>query len=182
MGKFGIVGILVCLSVLVGGCSSIPLSTMVQFSTFDESDFLEIDPNHIRAKVQLEQGFALSTDKSKLEIGIETLNGYSNYLFPLQELAVKMIEPKNTFFFTPEPVIEYQLTLTPQAVAAFLALQQEIKAKKPESYSLSVGTHLGERPENAESVTMSVLLKLGENNDYFTLVDNAALALDNTGE
>ncbi|WDE06447.1 hypothetical protein SG34_005875 [Thalassomonas viridans] len=182
MGKRAVVGVLLALSVMFGGCSSIPLSTMMKFSTFDESDFLEIDPRQLRARVRLEQGFTLSAEKSKLEIEIDTLKGRINYLFPLQELSAKVVTQEASLFFTPEPVTEYQLKLTGQAVSAFLALQQEIKAKKPGSYSLSVSTSLGERPENAEEVTMSVLLKLSEGDDYFTLVDNATLALGKASE
>ena len=135
MGKWVLTGLFCCFLGAISGCSSIPLSTMIKFSSFDERDFLEITPAELRARVQLEQGFALSAKKSKLEIEIETVKGRQNYQFPLQEFALVVIPEEKGLFFTSKEISEYQLGLTTEAIDSFLALQQQIKTEIPKNYS-----------------------------------------------
>ena len=175
MAKWIISALLIASTGLLGGCSSIPLSTMMKFSTFDESDFIGIDPHQLRAKILLEQGFSLSANDSKLAIEIDTLQGRINYRFPLLQEGVKVIEQQASLFSWSKSVSEYQLALTDKGIASFLALQQEIKLNTPKSYSLSVNTRLAQKPAERGEVTMSVLLRFTGNSTYFTLIDNAVL-------
>lgn len=48
----GSILIIILLTLLIQGCSNVPLSTMMKMSGFDEGDFIELNPEDIRVRVR----------------------------------------------------------------------------------------------------------------------------------
>ena len=57
---------------IVSGCASIPLSTMLKFSSYQKSDFVAIKPADIRAKIILDQPIEIDIEKVELGLEVET--------------------------------------------------------------------------------------------------------------
>ena len=68
---------------IVSGCASIPLSTMLKFSSYQKSDFVAIKPADIRAKIILDQPIEIDIEKVELGLEVETEQGDRVFKFPL---------------------------------------------------------------------------------------------------
>lgn len=164
------------------GCANIPLGTMLKLAIFGENYFLELDPSHIRTRVQLDNGFTMSIPDSSLNLQIETIQGLEFFAFPLRHVETVTLPGTSNWFSSTPARTQYDLALTDGAIASFSNLQSAISERNGQNYSLDVNVSLSGEPEGADQVTMSVLLKLTEEDDYFTLIDKATLDFGNREE
>ena len=67
--------VLLLLCLWLGGCVSIPLSTIVRMSTFDEQDFVALNPDVVRVRITLPQVFKLDAGQSSLGVKITSPAG-----------------------------------------------------------------------------------------------------------
>ena len=101
---------------IVSGCASIPLSTMLKFSSYQKSDFVAIKPADIRAKIILDQPIEIDIEKVELGLEVETEQGDRVFKFPLSLLERRAIPAKEGWFAFDEAKNEYILNLSAESV------------------------------------------------------------------
>ncbi len=170
--------LLLFLLLTLHSCASVPLSTMVQMSSFDTQDFIKLNEDELRVKIMLPQGFKLNTDKSWLGIDIKSAAGKHQGIFELDQDYEKVISQSRGFLEESELVTEYTLQLSEASKVKFRNLQKFISRASAEDIHIRVVPKLKFIPEGAVSVQVWVDLLLSKAQGYFTLVNAAQLPLN----
>ena len=148
-------------------------------SFFDAQDFVELNPDEVRVKVALPEGFYLNAETSWLGIDITSPAGEHHGVFKLKQESVHSRKISAGIFSEPEQVITYLLSLSPSSQVEFNDLQQFISKATAEDISIRVVPKLESYPQNATAVTVSIDLLISQSQGFFTLVDSAHLPLGN---
>ncbi|GAA5215472.1 hypothetical protein ACFSJ3_11505 [Corallincola platygyrae] len=167
-------------SLLVVGCASVPLSTMVKMSQFGPEQFVELDGNALRAKVTVEEAVGLKPEQTRLAVTIASPQGEFTKEFDFKLVSETPVIEKRLFR---DPLYwrDYELKLSQQGYQTFQEFQQLVKADPQlDSLSLSVGARLKNPPPEGEVVTLSIALKLYEQEDYMPLFDKAEVKMGRT--
>ena len=162
---------------LFSGCTSIPLSTIVQMSTFDGDDFVALDPQALRVKITLLKGFELNTRQSWLGIGLSSPAGELREVFRLKKESIVSHVKSSGMFSPPEQVISYTLSLRPASREKFIKLQAFFDKAPPDEVDIRVVPKLASYPETAKSVKTWIELQLNYKDGFFSLIDGAELSL-----
>ena len=172
--------ILLTVILLLTGCSSIPLSTMLEMRSYSKEDFLATQPEQLRAQVLLVQPVRADLEKVELQLALETSKGLRLYQFPLQ-LLVEDQQPEVSGLFSTTPAKNsYTFKLSEEAITNFVEMQQLLAEQKSAKLNFTISSGLLDIPKGASSVTLTARLKLSEQNDYLTLFEDAKLALDHS--
>ena len=174
--------LLLTLTIIIGSCSSVPLSTIARMSSFDSQDFVSLNPDDLRVIVVLPREFTLDTKTSWLGVDISSSAGMHQGVFELCEESVRSEETSKGFFSEPEEITSYLLSLTPASKEKFNSLQVFVSKAAAEEVTIRVVPKLASRPENATSVSVSIDLQLSQEQGFFTLVDSAQLMLGESGQ
>ena len=67
--------LLIALVIFTSACSHMPLSTMVSMSSFDEEDFIAINPSEIKVKIRTDKYLDLSDRHIKLQFKLVSPSG-----------------------------------------------------------------------------------------------------------
>jgi hypothetical protein len=165
---------------LLSGCSSIPLSTMLEMRSYGKEDFLATQPEHLRAQVLLSQPVRANLDEVQLKLALETSKGSRLYQFPLQLLAEEQVPAASGLFSATPAKNSYTFKLSEQAIANFVEMQQLLAEQTSGKFNFTISSGLLDVPQGASSVTLTARLKLSEQHDYLTLFENAKLTLDHS--
>ena len=173
MFKLRIALLIALFNVLLTSCASVPISTMAHFSGFDESNFLQIDPAKLRVKAQINSSAKVDLVKAtKLSAGLEDENGRREFVFPL-EIISKNVLPGKSGVFTDTPAFDvYTLKLSAAGNSAFKDYQHAASHGGPKRGSFTAGLNIDKAFDTEEEIYFTVALKLPEEDDYLTLVDN----------
>jgi len=154
----------------ITGCMSVPLSTLVRMSTFNERDFAALDAEVVRVRIKLPEGFALNVAKSWLGIEITSAAGAHQATFELdQELVQTSLTPRGSV---------YVLRLSPPSRTKFRDLQRFIGKGRADEISIRVVPRLASFPKDATSAKVWIDLLLSKTQGYFTLLDGATIELE----
>ncbi len=165
-------------SLIISGCSSIPLGTMLQLSSFDEKSFLELNPEELKIKIQIDKPVKIKVDQTDLTMVLETSKGKTILDYPLKVLSIKDFPPRKKLF-TPLPGrTEYDFLLSKEAINNFHTLQSELRTDYPKKLNFSVGTGFDDFSEKLSKVTLSIFIKLDEDDGYITLFDRAPIEIE----
>lgn len=166
------------LSFVLSGCMSIPVSTMVRFATFDDEDLLQIDPSQVRMRITSDNDAPLIVKKTKLKMEMVAEDGAKATMPGAVILeSEEDLHPEKTLWgYTPEHV--YVLRLDEDAAASFHKLQE--KVRRNEKGYLTVGVDYDF--SGKEKARVTVELKLGAQEDYFTLLDKATFSPEDLRE
>lgn len=175
------------LCILLTSCASIPLGTMLEFSSFDETRLLAIEPKDVRVKVILDKPIQLKADDTILSLGLDLPDGIRLYKFRLRLLDVQNIPPEEGIFFSTTAKTQSTLMLSTEAIEQFKAVQQLLKDDlvtkgSDVTFAINAGFDLNEGPNVAQSaapseVTISILLQLAADTDFVVLIDDAKLGI-----
>lgn len=168
---------LVLLVLFLYGCSSIPVSTMFKYRNFNEQSFASLNPSQIRSKIRVSDPFTLKLEKIKLSLSLENEKGLRNFPFPLVLEDQHLIASQEGFFSSTPAKTEYTFRLSEQAVASFAETQNLLSEDLNGKYSFSIGAGFNEEPKEGQSVYISILLQLNEEDGYFTLIEDAEVDL-----
>ena len=163
---------------LLSGCASIPLATMLQFSGFDAQAFQHINPSELRAKISIDEPAHLKADSVDLNLALNDNKGIRTFTFPLTLLEQNKISADTGLFFSSPAKTEYIFKLASSAIESFEEVQGIIAANSGGSFKLSVDSEFEHLPESVNEITVSILLKLSEQSDFVTLIDEATLAFE----
>lgn len=170
--------ILTAVMIFLCGCSSVPLSTMVKFGLMGIDDLADIKPEEIRAKVHIDNPIKIVPDKTKITLELDTDQEIFLYKFDLKLLHTNIIEPQIGWFSESLGKTEYIYSLNDTAIENFRATQSAAATKSLNGFSLSVKWRLDNYNDESD-MTVSVYLKLAENQDYFVMFDRLALEFTN---
>mgnify|MGYP001151444530 CR=1 FL=1 len=175
--------VVVLLSIILASCSNIPLSTMMKFSNYQQSDFLDIDPRELRIKATINHVIDIDLSKATtLSVAFDSEGTNSSLDFQLEKIKTDLIPAKKGLFSdTPAYRVNY-LKLTEQSINDFNHLIKVANdgTRKQGQFQAGLGWN---KPINAkgETILFSVALKLSDNDLYFTLIDEFELALPDEG-
>lgn len=163
-------GLVACLA--ISGCMSIPVSTMVRMATFDETDFLELQPAQLRIRITSDSDAPLILRKTRLNL---EMLGRDGGRAPMNGAVVLESEedltPEKTFWpFAYKPEHVYVLKLDEDAIASYQHLQERIKRRELRAV-LTNGVDYDFKGQEEAQITVE--LKLASAEDYFTLLDKA---------
>ncbi len=161
-------------------CSSVPISTMLKLSSFDEQSILTIEPSLIRAKITVNEFIDIDLPNTKLGLSLENSQGKLQLQFPLAKISLTENSASDSFFSSSPASQTYLLQLSPDAIADFKKLQKQLKSSDKNTFGFSVAAKLNKQedltPEQEqERLFMTIELKLNKNEEFFTLIDNAEL-------
>lgn len=168
--------LLLCLALT--GCVSVPLSTMVRMSTFDERDFAQLDPEVLRVRIRLPAAFALDAARSALGVRITAAAGEHRGEFRLDPERVDPTLLPGGLLAADVPGRGYTLRLSAESIVAFRQLQDFVAGGPPSGVVISVAPRLSAFPDDARQVRVWVDLRLREGQDFFTLLDAAEIPMD----
>ncbi|WP_417663846.1 hypothetical protein [Pseudidiomarina donghaiensis] len=163
---------------LLAGCASIPLTTMLQFSGFDANAFQNINPSELRAKISIDEPANVKAESVDLNLALNDNKGIRTFTLPLALLEQNKISADTGLFFSSPAKTEYVFKLASSSIESFQEVQGIIAANSGGSFKLSVGSEFEPLPESVNEITVSILLKLTEQSDYVTLVDEATLTFE----
>jgi len=167
--------ILLC-TLFLTSCSSIPFTTMVHFSNAKPEDFFTVDPRGILVKVSINSAVHFdATSAIKLSASIEENTGQRIIRFPLA-LVNKTTQAAVEGVFNDNPAINiYILKLAPKAIANLKLLHQESTSGIKKRVGLSAGINFSKGAEDVigidENTMLSIALKLTEQGEFITLID-----------
>ena len=156
------------------GCSTVPLSTMLKLGLMDRDDLANIKPEEIRAKVHIDNPMKIVPGVTKLTLELDADQGIFLYKFDLKLLHTNTIEPQIGWFSESVGKTEYVFSMNGSAIESFRATQSAAATKSLNGFALSLKYALDNYIDESD-MTLSVYLKLAENQDYFLLFDEAEL-------
>lgn len=171
----------ILISVLLSSCASVPLGTMLEFLSFGKDDFVNIEPQDLRAKIQVDEPVLADVESAELALELTTEKGMREFTFPLLLLREEKIAPVEGFFSNSAGKTEYTLKLSDEAVKNFIATQQIIQDEKSGKLNFSVRTSFEKFPSEITEIGLSVFLKLSEEKGFVTLFDNAKVEIKYEG-
>lgn len=173
---------LLLLSLGMSGCVSVPLSTIVRMSTFDERDFVQLNPDVVRVRIKLPQGFTLNAGKSSLGVNITSAAGVHYGEFKLDQEMAERTQLSKGMFSEETPGTAYTLRLSAASRKEFRKLQAFVSRGHPGEIVIAVAPRLSSFPKDVASVNVWIDLLLSESQGYFTLVDAAEIPLEKIRE
>lgn len=163
-----------CLS----SCVSVPLTTIVRMATFDERDFVQLDPDAIRARIKLVDGFVLDPDKSTLGVKITSEAGDHSGEFRLQKVTESRTELSKGLLSDDLLGTEYTLKLAAQSKDEFRKLQSFVAKGRPGQVIIAVAPILLSFPKDAPTTNIWIDLLLAKEQGYFTLLEGAEVPME----
>jgi hypothetical protein len=162
---------------LLAGCTSIPLSTLAAFSTFDEADFARLDPDALRVRVAVPAGYALDMEGVRLRARVESAAQSRTDSFELATVDERDGTRGAGWLSKGTPVVVTTARLSERSKERFRALQRFVGAGPAQAIDLDVTITLRAVPEGATTARAWVDLLLRPEQGYFTLIDGAAVAI-----
>lgn len=166
---------------LLQGCSSIPLSTMLKMSSFDEQSFAELAAEEIRVRVRSNTQHNAIT-KNALRYQYQGPEGVIDESFSLQ-LVEENVETVEHWFSQDSFEHSSLYQLDAEGVEKFKALQQHplITMKNREGkFKITVNFEFSEQVP--EQILMSVDLLLTPEDGFFTLLEEHEFNIGKTQE
>lgn len=168
--------VLFCLGLC--GCVSVPLSTIVRMSTFDEQDFAQLDPDVIRAIIKLPDGFELDTARSSLGVKLTSSAGDHFGDFRLEQITSMRTQLSAGMLSSDVVGTEYALKLSAPSKLEFRKLQTFVGKGRPGNAVIAIAPVLSSFPEDATVATVWVDLLLSKDQGYFTLLNAAEIPME----
>ncbi|MGH8413795.1 MAG: hypothetical protein ACRESX_03600 [Gammaproteobacteria bacterium] len=168
-------------AVLLSACASIPFSTMWKLRSFNGEDLKTLNPVDIRVVVKLPEKLQFEPDKTTLDVALTpkdvrqtVLEEHASLILLNQGRSV----PADVQM-AKQGEIWYLMKLNPDGVKSFLDFQQQLAPDIKQHYkSFTISTHLnfGNTNKNElKNLKLTVWLRMKKDEDYFPLLENAAL-------
>jgi hypothetical protein len=161
----------------LSGCVSVPLSTIVRMATFDERDFVQLDPDVIRVRLKLVEGFVLDPGKSTLGVKIASEAGDHFGEFKLDKVTESRAELAKGMFSSDVMGNEYTLKLAAQSKKEFRKLQSFVGKGRPGQVTIFIAPILSSYPKEARTTNVWIDLLLSVDDGFFTLLDGAEVPM-----
>ncbi|WDE09539.1 hypothetical protein [Thalassomonas haliotis] len=165
--------VLVFLFCILTGCASVPLSTMIAASHFDEQSFLDIDPSKLRIKLTINSSIHFQPEQADISAVITNQKGDFKSNLVLKEISVDTLAGKKGLFADTPSLDVFTLKLTQEAIDDFKNLQHLIRNTNPIKGGFAAGVKLDQNARSTdEDVLVSISMKFTESGKYLVLMDN----------
>ena len=155
---------------------------MLEFRSFDEEKFVELDPNHLLTKIHLDKPAEIKPESTWLTLGVSSSEQERSFKYNLEVISEKTLPAESGWLSKTPALTEYILGLSAEAIKEFTELQEFMGSASPTGFDLHVNTGFKEAANEMTSITMSIFLKLYADEDYFTLIDRAELDIEKGSE
>ncbi len=169
-------------ALLLNGCANIPLATMLEMRSFDQNSFVQLNPEVIRTKIQLDEPVKIDLDSAELSLAINSSRGVRLFQFPLELVSQQKIAPEEGFIFSMPGKNEYTLKLSAEAIRSFEETQQVVASDAGSEFEITVRTGFDDLPDHIDEIRLSIFLLLNEQRGYITLFEDAELTINRDGE
>lgn len=170
---------LLLLVLLLPGCMSVPVSTMLRLREFDQNSVIALVPADIRVRVKVPDGFAMDPAQTFLKIALGTDDGGSVVgSFPLAVIGEDLETLPGGMFADDLPLRRYELKLSPRGLELFADAQTKLRSARAGNFKLDVSWAFAHIPEQAQSARFWIELKLAAGEDYFPLIEDAEVAFE----
>lgn len=163
---------LTCGLALVGGCVSVPLSTLWKMRNFGPQDLLQLDPAALRVAATTAEGVQPDPAKTTLRIGLVEKDGSKRTLNLALEEAGHEAPPDATLPWT-------VLRTDAASSRVLLELRDSLRAHPeamPKNASIDVDVFMKERPAaEVKTLHLHVSLRLGADQAWMPLFDGVAI-------
>lgn len=170
------------LSLLLSGCTSVPISTAVRMATMDpQEEIANTDPDNIRVRIAMPQGFEPDIDATSLNLQSLTESGEQlTAEMSLSLLHSEQAERSTGFFSSDMAVNSYELALSQDGARQLRKIQPHLLTEG--EISFSVDFSFASAPEGAEEMFFWVDIKLSADESYLPLLDAAKLKFNHKYE
>jgi len=171
---------LILITIGIGGCASIPLSTAVRLSSLKPSSLAHIDPAQVRVRLSVSSGYEVDIPKSRLKLSLLGSRSATRTAdMPLTLLRRSNGQRPGGLFSPDAPVTTYELALSPEGAHELRGFQKSLLTNGHGKFEFNVSAPFSKIPPKAESVTFWADLKLSNKDAYLPLIDDASLQLTN---
>lgn len=164
----------------LASCTSIPLSTIAKFATFNRDSFMAVKPDEVRVKIAVPHGFAIDPSRTHIKVTLKEEGKEEAAIDEALELRLLQSSPsmKRAGLFQGEiAVTEFELVLSDKGQRLLRKLQNIPRSEAKRTLSISVTkdflNHFLKRPSTAQSITFWIEMQLSKLDGYFVLVDGA---------
>ena len=168
----------VAFCIFIASCASVPLGTLLRFSTFDEQDFAEIDPETLSVRIFMQDPAKLSDTPVSLSLLLETAGEPIMGDYEMQASRTWRDKISGGLFSADTHGNMYQFGLTPDQIILFRQLQQDLSNLEITHMTFTTSFHLDRSISYADQVKVWVFLAMDEKADYITLIEGASLDVE----
>lgn len=165
-------------TLMLSACSSIPVSTMLSMATFGEEEFIAINPDIVQSRITLDAPFIADADNTKIEVMINQPEGELILPFKLKVIGQQRLPAQGGWLNKRPARNQFLLTLTDQAKASFVDLQQRVKQQGTDGIGLNINARISV-PDGTDAppvmIHMTIELKLDPQQGFFTLFEDVEL-------
>lgn len=178
MGKLTFRATLLAAILSAAGCASIPLSTMLGMSNMSPRSLAQVDPEEIRVRLSVPQGFEVDPARTRLEFSIRNPSVDHSSQLGVRVLAATEGERPGGFLEPDLAVTTYLLALTPEGRDEFRALQRVLLQAEHGTFQAGFHAKFAKRPPGAREVTFWVDLKLSDTEPFMPLLEAARVEFE----
>jgi len=171
------------MTIMLFACASIPFSTMWKLASFNSEDLKTLNPADIRVVVKLPEKLQFKPDKTTLDVTLTPKDARQKVL---EEHASLMLVTQGRSVPANIPAAEqseilYLMKLNPELVKSFRDFQEQLSPDMKLHYkSLAISVHISFGNANTsdlKNLKVTVWLRMKRDEDYFLLLENAALPI-----
>ena len=170
--------LLVALTIVLASCTSIPLSTMLEFRTFGEEEFLSLQPEHIEAQIQIEEPARLEVEKTQLAVILTSKHHVQSYQFPLVLVSEQPIASEKGLWSQKPAKTQYSFQLSDAARESFRGVQADVQRDDSLGFEFTVNFSMETLPKPIDEIRLSLFLKLYEDGAFTPIFRDAKLKID----
>ena len=161
---------------LLGGCASIPLSTMLHLSRLGPQSLARLDPAGVEVKFSTPKGWPIDVGSTRLALTVTDSSGLSR----TEKMHVKLLRVTHSslgggLFSSPVAVTTYWFVLSEKGVHQLRQVQQFIQLKHPKNFNFNVNWRYSSCPHGANQVRSWVDLRLVPDKPFMKLIDGATI-------
>lgn len=165
----------------VTGCSSIPLSTMMRLSSMGPEAFSTTNPNDIRVKFLMPEGFVLDVENASLILRRSGEDEVTQSVTMLLDLLQTETEERSAGLFRGKTVLTaYTFKLTDKSAEELFELQQTLVEGEKHSLQLAMSAPLTTIPPDASEMKLWIDIQLQRDKPYLRLFDGVTLSFETT--
>ncbi len=154
---------------------------MLKMATLGDDELSAIEPSEVRVRLSLTAPAELQTKDVKLALKFEHHGSAdSEYQYLLKLVDVETLDALSNWFSQRAKKSRYNFKLATLSKLEFIRFQKEfVKLGKPDRYHWTVYYYLKNKIPDDEKIEIDLELKLGIDEDYFYLLKEAPVKINN---
>ena len=162
----------ICLGLFLSGCSSIPIRTALEFGSFDEVDFANLEPKDIRVKVITVSNVKVKPTANTMQITVDSNDRTIPFSFKIEPIEYRVLAKEEGLFSDTPERNQTLLKLDSESISEFRLFQKEIQQNGFQPKSIDIPFDLEFDSSKPDSANVSILIKLNRVDHFITLIDN----------